>query len=270
MVILIFLILLFLLFVKYCQSFNNPYKLVMIFGKKGSGKSTFLTKQAIKFNLKGWHVFSNSEIFNTYKLDTNWIGKFDFPSKSLLLIDEVGMVWDNRNYKSFPSEVRDFFKLQRHKKVYVILASQSFDIDKKLRDLTDEMYLLQNLFNVFSICKKIIKYQTIGEDNSNSDNDNSGVLVEKYRFSPFWDWSITFIPRYTSFFNSFECEKMPLVAKKTYQFNDFKNIYSNISNKTYLRSLALKWLSNKKIDFNLSKLSFSCDDDFIYFLNNLS
>ena len=195
MVTLILFLLLVPLFIliKLIKSYDNPYKLVMIYGKKGSGKTTYLTKQAIKFNLQGWYVFSNTEIFNTYKLDTDWIGRYDFPEKSLLLIDEVGMIWDNRNFKSFSSDVRDFFKLQRHKKVYVILASQSFDIDKKLRDLTDEMYLLQNFLNIFTICKKINKYQTIGEDDPNSSTDNSGVLVEKYRFAPFFDWSITFI-----------------------------------------------------------------------------
>lgn len=266
-IILILLLIPLILLVKLIKSYDNPYKLVMIYGKKGSGKTTYLTKQAIKFNLKGWYVFSNTEIFNTYKLDTDWVGKYDFPEKSLLLIDEVGMIWDNRNFKSFSSDVRDFFKLQRHKKVYVILASQSFDIDKKLRDLTDEMYLLQNFLNIFTICKKINKYQTIGEDDPNSSTDNSGVLVEKYRFAPFFDWSITFIPRYTCFFNSFETEPLPLATKKRYQFNDFKNIYTNISNRNYLRSTALNWANNKKYNFVLNKLSFDCPFDLVYFLH---
>lgn len=105
----------------------------MLFGAKGSGKNTFLTKQAIKYNKLGYTVYSDSEIFNTYKLDTDWIGKYDFPRNSVLLIQEAGITWDNRNFKTFPQQVRDFFKLQRHKGVIVYLASQSFDIDKKLR-----------------------------------------------------------------------------------------------------------------------------------------
>ena len=43
----------------------------MIFGKKGSGKSTLLTKYSVKFNQLGWHVFSDTAIFGTYKLDAN-------------------------------------------------------------------------------------------------------------------------------------------------------------------------------------------------------
>ena len=72
-IILILLIIPLTLLVKLIKSYDNPYKLVMIYGKKGSGKTTYLTKQAIKFNLKGWYVFSNTEIFNTYKLDTDWL-----------------------------------------------------------------------------------------------------------------------------------------------------------------------------------------------------
>ncbi len=35
------------------------------------------------------------------------------------------MIWDNRNFKNFKPEVRDFFKLQRHYKCCLILASQT-------------------------------------------------------------------------------------------------------------------------------------------------
>lgn len=131
--ILIIFTLVFAYFYKVSLNYKNPYKLILLFGKKGSGKNTLLTKWAIKYNKLGYTVYSDSEIFNTYKLDTNWIGKYDFPKNSVLLVQEAGITWDNRNFKSFPAEVRDFFKLQRHKEVIVVMASQSFDVDKKLR-----------------------------------------------------------------------------------------------------------------------------------------
>ena len=53
-------------------------------------------------------------------------------SPSVIFIDEVGMIWDNRDFASFAHCVRDWFKLQRHYKCKVYLFSQSFDIDKKL------------------------------------------------------------------------------------------------------------------------------------------
>ena len=37
----------------------NPYKLTFVFGKKGSGKNTYLTKIAYQHMAKGWRVYSN-------------------------------------------------------------------------------------------------------------------------------------------------------------------------------------------------------------------
>ena len=58
------------------------------------------------------------------------------------------MIWDNRHFKDFKPEVRDWFKLQRHYRVKVYLFSQTFDIDKKLRDLTDDMFLIEKKFRI--------------------------------------------------------------------------------------------------------------------------
>lgn len=44
----VILILSMFLFLKLTDKYVNPYKLIMIFGKKGSGKTTTLTKIALK------------------------------------------------------------------------------------------------------------------------------------------------------------------------------------------------------------------------------
>ncbi len=48
--------------------YRNPYKLFMVFGKKGSGKTTLMCKMALKYRKKGWHVYSNVHIPGTYLL----------------------------------------------------------------------------------------------------------------------------------------------------------------------------------------------------------
>ena len=204
----------------------------MIFGKKGSGKNTLLTKWSIMYNRMGYQVYSDSEIFNTYKLDTNWIGKYDFPKNSVLLIQEAGMTWDNRNFKSFPAEVRDFFKLQRHKNVIVVLASQSFDVDKKLRDLTDEMYLIVNYMRIFSVAKKINKKITIqkAEDSDRSASEQATFLTESYSFDLPFFWKFTYIPRYVKYFNSFESVSKPLVKSEKYKYDNSAELYKETSN----------------------------------------
>lgn len=190
------------------RKFRNPWKLYMVFGKKGSGKSTYLVKTALKYMQRGFVVYTNMTdlmIAGVRLIDINDLGDFVPVSNSLLLVDEVGMIWDNRNFKSFKPSVRDFFKLQRHYKVLVYLASQTFDIDKKLRDLTDAMYLHVNLFGVLSIGKRIFKSITLTESTSEAESR----IAENLKFAPVWNWSFTWIPKYRKYFDSFSLPDMP-------------------------------------------------------------
>lgn len=237
MLFILIIILLFIIIFSFWGSlYKNDYDLTMIFGKKGSGKTTLLTKYCLEYLSKGWHVYSNTELYGANILDVQKIGHYDFPQNSLLIIDEVGMIWDNRNFKSFSSDVRDFFKLQRHKKVKCILASQSFDVDKKLRDLCDTMYLCSKKFGVFSIAKKIIKFPTIHNGND-SQNDNESFLTDDYKFSFFFFWRLTFIPRYIMFFNSFECEPLPRIRTSLYAFTHSYELAHYRDTYFYIRSI---------------------------------
>lgn len=247
-IILAALIAAFSIFNLFTWRYKNPYKLIMVFGKKGSGKSTLLARFAQEHYKKGWTVYSTEKTPNCYFVDPVRIGQvqFDdfnykeydpndykglsrvfhniknwfFPNRQhcLLLVDEVGMIWDNRNFKNFRTDVRDFFKLQRHYHVKVILFSQTFDIDKKLRDLTDTMYLCTNFFNVFSVAKKIRKYATIVETQT-----GESTITEGYKFEPFFipgSRIRTFIPKYSKYFNSFEA---PELEHMKFVFQPFHN-----------------------------------------------
>lgn len=237
-IILIVFFVVYIYFYLISLKYRCPYKLVMLFGKKGSGKNTLLTKLSIKYNAMGYHVFSDSRIFNTYELSTDWIGKYDFPENSVLMIEEAGITWSNRDFKTFPKEVAKFFKLQRHHKVIVYLASQSFDVDKKLRDLCDEMYLCTNWMGIFSVAKKINK--RIAIHNASENNDGESFLTETYSFDFPWNWKYTYIPRWIPFFNSFAAEKTgQKVERKRYRFIDEQELYKDIAWAHYkLRQMA--------------------------------
>lgn len=188
------------------RKYLNPYKLTMVFGKKGSGKTTLMIKIAQQYIKRGWSVYSTEPIPGCYQLDYKDIGHKMIPPNSLLLVDEVGMVWDNRNYKTFDPKVRDWFKLQRHYRVKCVLFSQTFDIDKKLRDLTDDMYLCTNLFRVFSWAKRIRRTICLVEPSGDSPARIDEAL--KFDCLLFWPWGAricTFIPKYAPYFDSHAC-----------------------------------------------------------------
>lgn len=185
------------------RKFLNPYKLYLIFGKKGSGKSTLLTKIAVQAIQNKKTVYSTEYIPGTYQINIDDIGIYRFEPNSVLLVDEVGMKWDNRKYKEFKDCHRDFFKLQRHYNLTVYLFSQTFDVDKKIRDLTDNMYLCKRMFRVFSVARKIDR--TIVLNNSTAEAPSS--IDENLQFVPFFlpgAIKITFIPRWIKYFDSFE------------------------------------------------------------------
>lgn len=123
----------------------NPYKLYVIIGNKGTGKTAYMTSLAYKYAKKKYNVYTNFGIFNSLPLNY-W--ECDFPPRSVIFVDEVGLVHDNRSFKTFPQECAEFYKYQRKNKLIIYLASQTIDIDKKIRDLADYHILLKRFLPV--------------------------------------------------------------------------------------------------------------------------
>lgn len=204
------------------RKYLNPYKLFLVFGKKGSGKSTYLVRLAHEHMKKGWIVYTNlDELFmpGVRHFNIQHLGDFVPEARSLLLLDEVGMIWDNRDYKVFKPSVRDFFKLQRHYRVKVYMASQTFDVDKKLRDLCDGMFLHQNVARIFTMGKRIVRKVVITQSTSEAESRISEDLV----ICPFWQWTFTYIPKWAKYFDSHS------VPQKEYL--EFREDLSDVSNK---------------------------------------
>lgn len=200
----IFILFLIIIFI-YSRKFVNPYRLYMVFGKKGSGKTTYMTKLAVQYHKKGRKIYSNTNIPYATVIDIRTLGQFVPPPESVLLIDEVGMIWDNRNFKNFRDDVRDYFKLQRHYRNIVYLFSQTFDIDLKLRNLTDAMFLVTSPIPILSVVKRIKRTIVLVQPIA----DAEGRIADNLEFVPFWQnlfgaraLQITFIPRWAKFFDS--------------------------------------------------------------------
>ena len=192
------------------RKYKNPYKLFMVFGKKGSGKSSYLIRKAIEYQKKGYVVYTNMSdccLDGVRIIDPDKLGDFVPVADSCLLLDEVGMLYDNRNYRNFRPAVRDFFKLQRHYKVVCFLASQSFDVDKKLRDLTDEMYLITNIATAFSLVRPIRKTVTL----TDATAEGESRIAENLKFRFITSWRLYWIPKTIKYFESFSVPELPAI-----------------------------------------------------------
>ena len=187
----------FMFFAYHAFKYRNPYKLYMCFGRKGSGKTTLMTKLALQYQKKGWNVFCDREIPGCIQFETEDFGRYQFPPNSLILVDEVGLVWDNRNFKNFPEHVKVYFKYQRQYQHVVYLFSQSFDIDKKIRDLTDHLYIVQNFFNCFSIARRVTKSLTVVHADKSSQGESK--IVDDYNID-----SLLFAPSAQSALHTYQ------------------------------------------------------------------
>lgn len=242
----IIILILILLFIRYTKLYENPYKLIMIIGKKGSGKSTYFTKLALKYKKKDIKVYSNTDIYSTYKFNTDDIGYKSFITDSVILIDEVSLIWSNRDFKNMDKKVIEWFRYQRQNRNIVYLASQSFDIDKKIRDLCDSMIYISNFMNVFSFAKPIIKKFTI----NNEKEDNN--LGEYYSFTLIGS-ELTFIPRYAKFFQSFNPPKLPPITATLVKFYNDYLLQQYESNIGWIRGRINELLGKVKFKINKSK-----------------
>lgn len=218
--ILIYILIVFLalmvLWDKLTRKYVNPYKLYFFMGKKGSGKSTVLTKIAIQELKKGRTVYSTEDVPGTFAITPSDIGYYEFEDNSVILIDEASLAWNNRNWKSLKDEVIEWYRFQRKRRLIVYLFSQTFDVDVKLRDLSDSMYLVTKFARVFSIARKIDKNITI----KNGSAEAPSTLAEDFQFVPLLSpgsIKITFIPRYVKYFTSFN---PPALQHKQFRLRD--------------------------------------------------
>lgn len=200
------------------RNFLNPFKLIIVFGGKGAGKSTLLTKWGMKYKKRGWTVFYDKPVPGFFLHDPYELGKYEFPEYSVVMVDEAGIIWHKRNFKKFAKETLEWYKLQRKRKLIVILGSQKFDVDSVIRELTDSMYLVKNYFRIFSYGKRILSFPDLVEADGSEKSESR--LVDQLKFDTFLlcffgSRTLTYIPHWTPYFNSFDA---PPLQEKEYEY----------------------------------------------------
>lgn len=196
----------------YIVIYRNKFQLIFLFGKKGSGKSTLLIKMMYKYGKKGYTIYTNMTdcLFPSARIiDISMIGDMVPEPYSILCLDEVGMEYDARKFKSFKENTRDFYKLQRHYQVLCYCASQTWDVDKKVRDLTDKMYLC-NAIGPISIARRIKR--SFGLTDPMGEQESR--IADKLKWTSPLMWMFTWIPSWKIYFDSFVAPKRPYIRYK--------------------------------------------------------
>lgn len=195
--------------------YKNPYRLHFIFGKKGAGKSLYLTKMMLRYQRKGWNIYTDMHDVNIsgvrYISPSSFVDTRPEPHSALFL-DEAGITYDNRKFKSFPDGVRDFYKYLRKMQCCCYLDSQSYDIDKKIRDTVDELYLMQSVGGWLGILRPIKRQITLTEPTSEAESR----IADKLKFRSIFSWKFTYFPKY---FKYFDTKAMPERELMPYEQN---------------------------------------------------
>ena len=228
------------LFCSYLESVvlhpKHLLQLNVYFGVPGSGKTTyaaFLARQAQRESIfiklcrrypnrfsnwilagrcfkRAFPVWSNVPISGTYELDAKKDLGVYLIQDGKLIIDEAGVEFNNRDYKSFPKPAIKFFKYHRHYGLSVDVFSQSFeDMDVTIRRLAQNFYVVRkSLIPFFIVTKRV--FRKVGID------ETTHQICDHYSFGfPLLDSRFIFCPPLWKMFDSYSIDPLP---SKTWTF----------------------------------------------------
>lgn len=207
------------------------------FGVPGCGKTTLATKKARKINkmikrdekrvkrgLKRKcpydYVLTNFSCKGCYKINFTDIGIYDI-QRCAIILDELTIDADNREFKSFARSSVEGFIYHRHYFNDIFYYTQNYNaVDKKIRDLTHTLYFVKKsylpFFNLFTKARRIFRTIDI--------NEHTKEIVNGYRFPNLFELildffglvrigEICFRPFYYKDFDSF-CQPLDLLPFK--------------------------------------------------------
>lgn len=158
------------------------------FAPPGAGKSCALSliankelKRISKKKSAFQRVYTNYPCIGCYKISVNDLSRFYFHD-CLIVLDEVTMELDSRQWKETQRGLIDFITVHRHLNVDIVYAVQDWSrAEKTLRENTVALYYLYRspapFFRRWATAKQIFRKIDI--------NEHRSELVLGYRFS---DW----------------------------------------------------------------------------------
>ena len=219
------------------------------FGVPGVGKTTILTKIAMKElnriakgKSKYTAVYTNFECAGCYKISFADLENYKI-YRGLILLDELMLDADNRNFKSFPLGIRDFLTLHRKLFCDIVYVTQAYDkVDTKIRALTQDLWYMERsvvpLLAEFTVARRIFRTISITELN--------GELVMGYRFANFIE-------------KLFTSNRQILFRRPLYKFfNSYDE--GNLKERTLFESVKWSELENDSVIEKLNKIAVKVKD----------
>ena len=200
----------------------------LYFGLPGAGKSTLACKLLLEASNRYKNLYCNFHVNipGVVYIDNDCFGKYDL-SDSFVVIDEGQLFANNRDYMSFSKDMFTQFVLHRHDKIDIAVFTQaSNSVDKKIRDLTCDVYYLYKSFPLgFWVTNYYkIPYKVMIPD-AKSGSSRVGEILMGYYQPPglvklfakrIWR------PKYYKYFDSFETFKrasLPLRYKPYFRLD---------------------------------------------------
>lgn len=138
-----------------------------------------------------------------------------------MIIDEAGIDFNNREYKSFNTDMIEFFKLHRHYKLDIYVITQGIDIDLTIRRLITKWYKVVP-YKILNIIPTFYAEMLPVEQQLMIEN---GDWKMKYEIKKGVTLKIN-VMEMVKLFNSFETPVLPKIAfKKWYDLD--RNYFLN-------------------------------------------
>lgn len=190
------------IFSRFIRKYSNPYKLNYIIGLKGAGKTTYMVRGMLRALKQGHYVYTNIPHVNIPGVrifDSKNLSNFVPPADSVLFIDEAGLVWDNRKFASFSDGLTAFFAYQRQYRLTVYMNSQALDVDKKIRDRIDNLYVISNICDCIGVLRRVKIKITAYPGTSQAE----GHIGTDYILCGLSGLQLYWMPKYRRYFKSF-------------------------------------------------------------------
>lgn len=247
--------------IEYYFDLKDEYTIRGFVGAPGVGKSCVLQQIINEFYEKGINVWSTRPFEHSRKISIDDLGRYSFnidgQQGGVLILDELGIDMNNRNYKEIDKKLLEFFKLFRHYKLDIYVVSQGIDIDITVRRLINKWYILERKYIDFlfihlktNIVGLYEVYNTLKIVNGDWKLDyDEGNKVAQYNITKSFKQFNTFeLPDYVESFETpfwYKNENIDTVVKSDY--SDLPNFDQIDYSKMTKNELLSLWASNVNV-----------------------